>query len=415
MRVAYVDPFSGASGDMLLGALVGAGVAAEDLNRDLSALGIPDARVHIETVSQHGITGVHATVPPETGHHARSWSDIRTIIDQSSLDPAIKSASVRIFENLAKAEATVHGVPVAEVHFHEVGALDTIVDVVGTVIGLRLLGVDHLYCGPLHVGGGVVSTAHGLLPVPAPATARLLAASGAVVAAPMPGEPDAGELLTPTAAAILTTLAVFERPAMSLEAIGIGFGTKQLPWPNLCRLMVGQIMEETHSPGERLIVLDTNIDDMNPQFVEILLERLLGTGALDAWTMPINMKKGRPALQVSALARPADIERLVDLLILQSTTLGVRQTTVSRIAADRQMESVETRWGPVRIKLKIWNGRVIDLAPEYDDCAAIARAHDIAVRDAWNEAYLIGQVYIGRRADSRGRLARLDPTEPADG
>jgi pyridinium-3,5-bisthiocarboxylic acid mononucleotide nickel chelatase len=412
MRVAFVDPFSGASGDMLLGALIDAGVSLEDLNRELANLGISGVRVAAETITRHGISGTLASVTPESGHHERSWRAIREIIEQSTLDPEIKSSSLLIFGNLADAEATVHGVPVEDVRFHEVGALDTIVDIVGTVIGLRLLGIEQLYCGPLHIGGGVVSTAHGLLPVPAPATARLLATHGAPIAPAFAGEGEVGELLTPTGAAILGTLATFSRPAMYVSAIGSGFGSKDLPWPNMCRLMVGDVSATTGQSGESLTVLETNIDDMNPQFVEILLERLLAHGALDAWTTPIAMKKGRPALLVSALARPADAERLTELLILQSTTLGVRQTHVDRIAAERQMESVETRWGAIRIKLKIWNKRVVDIAPEYDDCAAVAREHDIAVRDVWNEAHLIGQVYIGRRTGSSGSLSLLDPIGP---
>jgi uncharacterized protein (DUF111 family) len=239
--------------------------------------------------------------------------------------------------------------------------------------------------------------------------------SSAPIAAPLPGEEEAGELLTPTAAAILGTLATFERPAMTVDGIGSGFGTKALPWANMCRLMVGDGAEVAHSEGETLTVLETNIDDMSPQFVEILMERLLSGGALDAWTTAIGMKKGRPALMISALCRPTDAEALTALLIQQSTTLGVRRTSVNRTAADRQMETVLTRWGPVRIKLKIWHGRVIDLMPEYDDCAGLARAQDIPVRDVWNEAYQIGQVYIGRRAEASGTLSRLDPIGPAGG
>lgn len=415
MRVAHVDPFSGASGDMFLGALIDAGVSLAELNRELAALGLPEARVEAESISRSGMTGTLATVPAEIGHHARSWRDIRAIIDTADVSAATKTESLRIFQRLAEAEAAVHGVPIDDVQFHEVGALDTIVDIVGAVIGLRLLGIEQLSCGPLRVGGGSVVSAHGLLPVPAPATARLLTTATATIATPIPGETDAGELLTPTGAAILTTLASFDRPQMSVETIGTGFGSKQLPWPNICRLMIGNRVEADAPSGEQLIVLDTNIDDMNPQFVEILLERLLASGALDAWTTPIGMKKGRPALKMSALARPADAERLVELLILESTTLGVRQTTVNRIAAGRHMESVDTRWGAIRIKLKIWNNRVIQIAPEYDDCAAIARAQAIAVGDVWHEAHLIGQVFVGRRIDARGEFARLDAMESSGG
>ena len=307
----------------------------------------------------------------------------------------------------------MHAIPVEDVHFHEVGALDTIVDIVGAVLALRLLNIESLYCGPLHVGGGSVDSAHGRLPVPAPATALLLAGANAPIAAPFPGEIDVGELLTPTAAAFLSTLATFNRPAMTVERVGTGFGSKELPWANMTRVLIGQVEQSDQEPGERLVVLETNIDDMNPQFLEILAERLFALGALDVWTTPIGMKKSRPATQLSALSRPSDASALTALIIEQSKTFGVRQTAVNRVAADRQMESVETRWGPVAVKLKIWKGRVIDIAPEYADCALIARAHDIGIMDIWNEARRIGEVYVGRKVESPGVLTRTDPIAPA--
>jgi len=414
MRVAYVDPFSGESGDMLLGGLIDAGAPLAEMTRAIDALGISGARIDASTVTRNGITGTQASVPPEQGYHARSWRDIGALIERANLEPDVRDSAHRVFTRLAEAEASVHGVPIDDVHFHEVGALDTIVDIVGAVVGFRLLGIERVCCGPLRLGGGTVKTAHGQLPVPAPATAWLLANSGAPIAASLPGETGAGELLTPSGAAILGTLAGFERPTMTVQSVGTGFGSKELPWANICRVMIGET-ESASSEGDPLIVLETNIDDMNPQFVEILVERLFAAGALDAWTTAIGMKKGRPAIMVSALARPSAVDELTGLLIQQSTTLGVRQTQVRRVAADRQMEEVQTRWGLVRIKLKIWNSRVIDLAPEYDDCAAIARAQDVAVRDVWNEAYHLGQAYIGRRVGSRGTLARLDPIEPEGG
>jgi uncharacterized protein (TIGR00299 family) protein len=399
---------------MLLGALIDAGAPLNEMNQVVDAIGIPGARIEARTVTRNGITGTQATVPSEQGHHSRSWRDIRSMIESGGLDAGIRDDALRVFARLAEAEASVHAVPIDDVHFHEVGALDTIVDIVGVVAGFRLLGVEHVSCGPLRVGGGTVKTAHGLLPVPAPATTRLLAMSNVPIAPPMPGETEAGELLTPTAAAILGTLASFDRPAMTIRAEGSGFGTKELPWANICRVMIGDT-EAASSGGEPLVVLETNIDDMSPQFVEILIERLFAGGALDAWTTAIGMKKGRPAVMISAVTRLGAVDDLTALLIQQSTTLGVRQTQVSRIAAERQMESVLTRWGAVRVKLKIWNGRVIDLAPEYDDCAAIARSQDVGVREVWNEAYHLGQPYIGRRIGASGALARLDPIEPEDG
>jgi uncharacterized protein (TIGR00299 family) protein len=398
MRVAFADPFSGASGDMLLGALIDAGAGVDELNRRLAGLGIPGASVVAERVTLNGLIGTRATVPPEQGHHTRAWRDIRAIIERADLDDGVRSRALTVFKALAEVEAQVHAVATDEVHFHEVGALDTIVDIVGFAIGCSLLDIERVYCGPLRIGAGTVRSAHGILPVPAPATARLLASAGAPIADSLEGEDSAGELLTPTAAAILTTLATFERPGMRAIGIGTGFGSKSLPWPNICRLMLGEATGSATRDTELLTVVETNIDDMNPQFVEIVTERLFAAGALDVWTTPIGMKKGRTALQISALCRPVDAERASAILIEQTTTLGVRQYQVDRIAADRQFESVETRWGTVRVKLKIWNGRVIDANPEYDDCAAIARRRDAGLREVWSEAHRIAEAFIGRPA-----------------
>lgn len=410
MRVALIDPFSGASGDMLLGALVDAGLDLDELRQELAGLRIPGISIVARPASQHGIAGTHVSVAPEEGHHVRSWADIRRLIRAAPIDERVREQSIAVFENLAAAEAAVHGVAVDDVHLHELGALDTIVDVVGVVAGLRQLGVERVYCGPVHVGGGSVTAAHGLMPVPAPATVRLLSRFEMPIAAAHPGEETAGELLTPTGAALLGTMATFTRPAMSFAATGFGFGSKALPWPNLCRLTIGELLDEPGSSeaDSGLVVLETNIDDMNPQLSSLLMDRLFAGGALDVWTTAIGMKKGRPALMVSALAPAARRAALTTVLIENSTTLGVRWRRVHREAAWRRIESVETRWGPVRIKLKGWQGRVIDAAPEFDDCDAIAREHEIAVRDVWNEAHRYGEVYVGRRYEAGGRLSLLD-------
>jgi uncharacterized protein (TIGR00299 family) protein len=400
MRVAFVDPFSGASGDMLLGALIDAGASVDELNGQLAGLGIQGASVSAERVTLRGLTGTRATVPPESDHHARAWRDVRGIIEHARIEPDARAMALQVFAALAKVEAAVHAIAPDDVEFHEIGALDTIVDVAGFAIGCSMLGIERLYSGPLRVGGGTVKTAHGQLPVPAPATAQLLADAAAPIAAPLEGEVDAGELLTPTAAAILTTQATFERPSMNVMGIGTGFGRKELPWPNMCRLVVGETSGASTRKTESLTVIETNIDDMNPQFMELLAERLFAGGALDVWTTQIGMKKGRPAVQIGALCRPADAENLSEVLIQQSTTLGVRRYVVERLAAARRVEPVETRWGTVRVKLKIWDGRVIDANPEYDDCAAIARSRDVSVRDVWSEAHRIGEAFVGRASES---------------
>jgi hypothetical protein len=400
---------------MLLGALFDAGLNHADLQRKLDGLGIPGISISATPSSQHGIPGTQAEVAPEDGHHLRSWAEIRRLLRTADIHDTDREQAIAIFQNLAEAEAAVHGVPVDEVHFHEVGALDTIVDIAGVVIGLRLLGVERVYCGPIHVGGGTVPAAHGLMPVPAPATARLLARFEMPVAQPHSGEEEVGELLTPTGAAILGTLASFERPSFSVTATGSGFGSKRLPWANLCRITIGELLDtESDRPSDVLVVLETNIDDMNPQFTGLLIDRLFAGGALDVWTTAIGMKKSRPATMISALSPANRREELVAVLIENSSTLGVRWYRVERDVAWRGVETEETRWGPIRLKLRGWQGRVIDAVPEFDDCAAIAREHDIAVRDVWNEAHRYGEVFVGRRYEAAG-LTLLDSGGRATG
>jgi uncharacterized protein (TIGR00299 family) protein len=410
MRVAVIDPFSGASGDMLLGALFDAGLDPAALESELAGLRIPGISISASATSHHGLSGTRAMVAPEEGHHARSWAEIRQLLTIAAIDDRVKQQAIAVFQNLAEAEAAVHETEVEDVHFHEVGALDTIVDIVGVVAGLRLLGVDRVYCGPVHVGGGSVTAAHGLMPVPAPATARLIARFGMPIAQPHLGEETVGELLTPTGAALLGTLATFSRPGFTVTATGSGLGGRSLPWANLCRVMIGELLDTSEEVGESpgLIVLETNIDDMNPQFTGILLDRLFAAGALDAWSTAIAMKKGRPAMTVSVIAPDSRRDVLTTAMIENSTTLGVRWYPVARETAWRRIESVETRWGPVRIKLKGWHGRVIDAAPEYDDCAAIAGEHEIAIQHVWNEAHRYGEVYVGRRYEVGGNLSVLD-------
>ncbi|MGI9253569.1 MAG: nickel pincer cofactor biosynthesis protein LarC, partial [Thermomicrobiales bacterium] len=327
---------------------------------------------------------------------ARDWSAIREIIQNAQLAPPVRDRALAVFGKLANAEAGVHGVPIETVHFHEVGGIDAIVDIVGSCIGLHALGVEKVYSTPVATGSGWVRAAHGLLPVPAPASARLLAESGAPIAPAPRGETEPpGELLTPTGAAILATLAEFRRPAFAPAAVGYGFGSRELPWPNALRLWIGDLGRDDLPADE--LVLETNIDDMNPQFTELLLERLFEAGALDAWLTPITMKKGRPAVTISALC-PADRRQAIeDAMIEQSTTLGVRATPVDRTKAARRFETVTTRWGDVRLKLRGWRGRVIDAAPEYDDCLAIARAAEVPIREVWNEAHRMGEVFVGQK------------------
>ena len=402
MRIAYFDPFSGASGDMILGALVDAGAPVTGIAEMLAGLGLPGWTLTSTPADQHGIHGARVTVTADDDAPARDWSANRALIERSVLPTGVKNAALEIFGKLAEAEAAVHGSTVEHVHFHEVGGIDAIVDICGACCALALLRIDAVYSGPPRTGSGFAKSQHGIIPVPAPATAKLLAMAGAPLPPPDPAR-DAipGELLTPTGAAILTTLADFSRPAFTPSAIGYGFGQKELPWPNALRVWIGDMANEAQGDAGEVLI-ETNIDDMSPQHVELLIERLFAAGALDAWTTPIVMKKGRPAIMVSALGPVAKQEQISATMIEQSTTLGVRVQPVQRTKAIRRIESVTTKWGDVRVKIRGWQGRVIDVAPEYDDCAAIARAEGIPLRDVWNEAHRIAGVYVGRRIGEDG-------------
>jgi pyridinium-3,5-bisthiocarboxylic acid mononucleotide nickel chelatase len=402
MRVAIFDPYSGASGDMMLGALIDVGAPLADLNALLSLLHLPGVSVSAERAEQHGIHGTRVTVHEGADQPERTWSAIRTLIERSELSASVKERAISIFEKLARAEAKVHGSSLEQVHFHEVGGVDAIVDIVGSCICLELLGVDHVFALPPRVGGGFVTAAHGMIPIPAPATAELMAMARAPVRSMPPGHEHLdAELLTPTGAAILTTLADFSQPESLPERVGYGFGRRELPWPNALRVTLAEITGQAVEAGDNQeLVIETNIDDMSPQGMELLMERLYREGALEVWVTPVQMKKQRPAVVVSALAQRKRIEALTEIFMLDSTTLGVRITPVERVKAGRSLAPVTTRWGDIRVKRKIWNDRVIDVMPEYDDCLRIAREHDRPIRQVWNEAHRIAEGWIGRSVES---------------
>jgi len=400
VKIAFFDPFSGASGDMILGALVDAGLSLYALTTELSRLDLSGYQIRAERAGQHGMHGTRVVVDVTEDMHSRTWSQIRELIDASHLDEPIRAAAAAIFQRLANAEAKIHDATPDEVHFHEVGGVDAIVDICGACIGLALLGIEDVFCGPPQVGSGYAHSAHGIIPVPAPATGELLAEAGTRIATPIPVMLDhPAELLTPTGAAILTTLATFRRPSFTPSAIGYGFGQKEPPWPNALRVWIGELDDEAGSDGE--IVLETNLDDMNPQFVELVSARLFAAGALDVWITPVIMKKGRPGSVLSVLAPSEKRELLEDILIVNTSTLGVRSSRVDRTKAARSFETVATRWGDVRIKLRAWNGRVIDAAPEYADCLALAERHELPIREVWNEAHRMGEAFVGRRGATK--------------
>lgn len=381
MRVAYLDCFSGISGDMLLGAMVDAGLSLDALREQLASLPVGGYELTAERVSRAGIaaTKVDVILSDQEQPHRR-LDDVLAIITGSRLPEVDKAAASRIFRRLAEVEGQVHGVPATEVHFHEVGAIDAIVDITGAVVGLRLLGVEALYCSPLAVGSGSARSAHGRIPAPGPATMLLLAE----VQAPLrdgTGEPTM-ELVTPTGAAIVAELADFSRPAMRLVGVGSGAGTRDIPGrPNILRLFLGDTDDATRT--RTMLLVETNIDDMPGEAFGYVQERLLSAGAADVWFTPIQMKKNRPAVMLSVLCRPELEAAIVALLLSETTTLGMRVQEVRRHEADREVVRFTSSLGPAAVKVKRLPGQAPRIAPEYDDCRALALAHGLSLAEVY--------------------------------
>ncbi|HYP02382.1 MAG TPA: nickel pincer cofactor biosynthesis protein LarC [Pyrinomonadaceae bacterium] len=380
MRTLYFDCFAGASGDMILGALVAAGADARALQEQLALLGLSEFEITFETVDRSGISATHARVRTADRQSHRHLSAILKIIADSRLSATVKARASRIFKRLGEAEARVHNVAVEQIHFHEVGALDAIVDVVGACIGFELLAIERFVSSPLHVGSGTVEMAHGRFPVPPPAVVELLAG------APVYSMDIKGELVTPTGAAIISTVCAGNfgaLPALRIAATGYGAGTREYKdFPNALRLIVGETTDEktagesfSETASEKLFMLETNLDDASPQILGHALERAFALGALDCFFTPVQMKKNRPGVLVSILCRASEQEALTELLFDETPTLGVRSYVVERRALGREFASVETEFGAINVKVARRDGRVSNIAPEYEDCrAAAARA-----------------------------------------
>lgn len=381
MRIAHLDCFSGASGNMLLGALVDCGLDPGDLDSALAGLGLEGWRFETKRVRRGPIDCALVEVEVSAPQPERHLVDILGLIGAAPLEPAVAQRSGDIFRKLAAAEAAVHGVSVEEVHFHEVGAVDAVIDIVGSVLGFQLLGIEGASCSPLPLGAGWVETAHGRLPVPAPATAKLLEGY------PTYGGDAQAELVTPTGAALLTGLCrrFGPMPAMTVRRVGYGAGSRDLPHPNCLRMFLGDAVGAA-PPAESLVLLETSIDDMNPELYEHVIERLLEGGALDAFLTPIVMKKSRPAVLLSALA-PADRQaELLRLLFLETTTLGVRAREVARYCLEREWMPVSTAFGEVRVKLGRLEGEVVTISPEYEDCRRAARESGAPLKEVYDRA-----------------------------
>ncbi|HEY0544661.1 MAG TPA: nickel pincer cofactor biosynthesis protein LarC [Pyrinomonadaceae bacterium] len=382
MKTLYFDCFAGASGDMILGALVGVGVEPRALLENLTLLGVEGYEVGFETVDRSGISATRAMVRTRHEHAHRHLGDILKIIYDSRLSDQVKDRAARIFSRLAEAEARVHNVPVEQIHFHEVGALDAIIDVVGAAIGFDLLGVERFASSALHVGSGMVEMAHGRFPVPPPAVAELLKD------APVYSTDIEGELVTPTGAAIIRVVCdeFGKLPLMRIERTGYGAGSREYEnFPNALRLILGD--DEKHAiEAERLLMIETNIDDMSPQLFGYLMDKALELGALDCYFTPVQMKKNRPAVLVSILCQTELREAMQNLLFSETTTLGVRCYEVERRALQRETVRVETPYGQIDVKVASINGRVVNQMPEYEQCRTAAERAGVALRVVEAEA-----------------------------
>lgn len=453
MRIAYLDCFSGISGDMFMGALVDAGVSPKLLEHAVAALDI-GARLEISRVlrsgisatkvdvyangekdlprevfweqqehdhphqhshdsghthshehshershsqSDHAVAHDHIEAPaPHGREHGRSLTEIRTIIEKAAISGTAKATATKIFEALGQAEAEIHGTAIEQVHFHEVGAVDAMVDIVCAAVGAESLALEEWVCSPLNVGGGTVKCAHGTIPVPAPATLKLLRD------APVYSSGPQVELVTPTGAAIVKTLSTrfAPFPAMKIEKAGYGAGTRDFPeHPNLLRLTIGEA-RPTDGPStspstlnDRITVLEANLDDLSPQVLAYAMERLLAEGALDVFSVPVQMKKSRPGALLTVLAKLEDANRLTKTIFAETTTLGIRHREEQRQTLSRRWETVDTTWGPVRIKIANMNGSVSNYAPEYEDCRTLAEAQHVPLRTIMQEAI---QKYLRR-------------------
>lgn len=383
MKLAYFDCPAGAGGDMILAALLDAGLPEAALREGLETLHLDTCQLEVRKVTKSGFRATHARVRLQQDSPARKLADIEAIIRSSDLEPAVSEKALKMFRRLAGVEAAIHGKDISEVHLHELSGDDTIVDVTGALLGLQLLGIEQVVVSPLPLGRGFVDAAHGRLPLPAPATLELL--QGAAVY----GSPLEAELVTPTAALIFSEVAnsFGAIPPMLLQSIGYGAGTLNLPEPNILRVLLGSTPPEPASATlQSMCLLETNLDDFNPQFYEPLMGHLYQAGAADVFLTPVQMKKNRPGTLLSVLCRPEQADSIERVLFVETSTLGVRRETVERRSLPRRTEVVHTRWGSVQIKVADLGSGRLKAAPEYEDCRTLAEKHQVPVKDVYLEA-----------------------------
>lgn len=402
VRAAYFECFAGASGDMVLGALLDAGWPEKDFRAALAAVPLGGYEVAVQPAQKGALRGTQVRFTVLEPQPERVMDDIVPVIEASRLAQAVKEQALRLFWVLAEVEGWEHRLPPRRVHFHEVGAVDSILDIVGACAGLHALGVERVYVSPINVGGGITESRDGPIPVPGPATLELVKRVGA----PIYASSYSGEFLTPTGALVLTVLAAGfgPLPPMRVERIGYGAGQKDFVLPNMLRVSIGELLEPGAAAAETdvAVQIETNIDDMNPEWYGHLMDRLFAVGALDVSMAPVFMKKGRPGVLLSVLAEPGGAEQVVETVFGETSTLGVRLHEVRRRKLPRRVERVQTSWGPVRVKLALLRGEVRNAAPEYEDCRRLAAEAGVPLRQVYDAAL-------------RAWAGSSDPTQQASG
>ena len=387
MKIAYFDCFSGISGDMTVGALLDAGLKIETLEKELKKLGLSGYQLEVNKVVKKGISATQFKVKIKEEGAERRFKDILAILEESKLDEEIKKEIKRIFFNIVQAESKIHQKDIDKIHFHEIGGLDSIIDITSAVIGIKTLGIEEIHSSALPVGKGFVKCAHGVIPVPAPATLELLknipTYSGGIES----------EMITPTGAGIISTLAKSfgGRPLMKIERIGYGAGEKEFTIPNLLRVSIGEkiLKDENLKDGyvsDEAVLIETNIDDMNPEFYDYIMEQLFSQGALDVFLTPIQMKKSRPAHMLSIIVYEQNLKEILEVLFSESTTLGVRIREIKRLRLGQQNFIAETKYGKIRVKVGMFKGEIKNIAPEYEDCKKMAKQHQVPLKEVYEEA-----------------------------
>jgi len=393
MKIVYFDCFSGISGDMTVGALLDAGLKLETLEKELKKLGLTGYQLEAKKVVKKGISATQFKVNVKEKGVERRFKDILDILENSKLDEEIKKEIKKIFFNIAQAESKIHRKDIDKIHFHEIGGLDSIIDIASAVIGIKTLGIEKIHSSTLPVGRGFVKCAHGVIPVPAPATLELLknipTYSGGVES----------EMITPTGAGIIGTLAKSfgERPLMKVERIGYGAGEKEFTIPNLLRVSIGEkiLRDENLKDGyvsDEAVLIETNIDDMNPEFYDYIMEQLFFQGALDVFLTPIQMKKNRPAHMLNIIVYEQNLKEILEVLFSEATTLGVRIREVKRLRLAQQNFIAETKYGKIKVKVGMFKGEIKNIAPEYEDCKKIAKQHKVPLKEVYEEAKKVIQL-----------------------